>query len=283
MNTIKCFPKTIIFILIFLQTSHIFSKTSSEITEDPLLPKRGVCAHRGASESHPENTIAAFKEAIRLGAQMVEFDVRMTRDGKLIIMHDASIDRTTNGKGLVENLTWNEIEKLDAGSWKSQEFEGERVPLLDEVLDVFPKTIWLNIHLKGDRKLGAAVARTILAKDRAHQSIVACNAESAKGVKQISTDIMLCNMERTQQRKKYIKKSIKRNFAALQLLAKRDDTDFINDVKELKRHDIKINYFYSNTPEEGIALLNQGVDFVLTDQLDIMLEAAETIGIERSN
>tara|TARA_R110002049_G_scaffold47596_3_gene137287 strand:- start:20143 stop:20991 length:849 start_codon:yes stop_codon:yes gene_type:complete len=281
-TTINYFKRIILFSLFILQTSYIFSINSIK-SEDPTLPERGVCAHRGARESHPENTLSAFKEAVRLGAQMVEFDVRMTKDGKLIIMHDASIDRTTDGTGLVEDLTWEEVKKLDAGSWKSKEFKGERVPLLDEALDVFPKTIWLNVHLKGDKALGAAVARTILDKNRVHQSIVACNAASAKGVKQVSTAIMMCNMERTPKRKKYVKNTVKGNFKALQFLSKRDDANFSTDINELKRHAIKINYFYSNSPEAGVALLQKGVDFVLTDELEKMLKAAEKIGIERSH
>ena len=276
------FPRIILFALLLLQTSYVFPLTSSQQNEDFILPQRGVCAHRGATESHPENTIAAFKEAVRLGAQMIEFDVRMSKDGKLIIMHDATVDRTTNGTGLVEDLTWEEIKILDAGSWKSDEFEGERVPLLDEVLDVFPKTIWLNVHLKGNKKLGAAVAKTILDKNRTHQAIVACNSASAKGVREVNAGIKMCNMERTRKRKKYIKKTVKGNFTALQLLAKRDDIHFVNDIDELKRHNVKINYFYTNTPEEGVALLKKGVDFVLTDQLAKMLDAAEAIGIKKS-
>ena len=91
------------------------------------MPIKGLCAHRGANETHPENTLAAFKEAIRLGAHMIEFDVRMTKDKKLVIMHDKTVDRTTNGSGAVSDLTLNEIKKLDAGSWKDKKFAGEKV------------------------------------------------------------------------------------------------------------------------------------------------------------
>ena len=112
------------------------------------MPLKGICAHRGAMETYPENTLAAFKEAIRLGAHMVEFDVRITKDNELVIMHDKSVDRTTDGKELIIDLTLVEIKKLDAGSWKSAKFNGEKVPTLKETLSVFPKNIWLNIHLK---------------------------------------------------------------------------------------------------------------------------------------
>ena len=83
------------------------------------LPQRGICAHRGANNTHPENTIAAFKEAIRLGVHMIEFDVQMSKDGELVVIHDKSVDRTTNGQGKVSDLSLIELKHLDAGSWKN--------------------------------------------------------------------------------------------------------------------------------------------------------------------
>ena len=217
------FIQKIVAIAILFPILTLFSQYKTESLEKYKLPERGICAHRGANETHPENTITAFEEAVRLGAQMVEFDVRMTKDNKLIIMHDRSVDRTTNGMGLVEDLSWNEIKDLDAGEWKSKYFKGEKVPLFDEALDVFPKNIWLNIHLKGDEKLGQAVANVLLSKKREHQVIIACTNESARGVKKVDKNIMICNMERQGDRNEYVSETIKGNFSTLQLLKKRND------------------------------------------------------------
>ena len=118
------------------------------------LPHRGLCAHRGAMTTHPENTLPAFREAIKCGAHMIEFDVQLTKDNALIVMHDPAVDRTTNGHGPIAEFTCEEIRRLDAGSWKSYAFQGEKVPLLDEVLSIMPVNIWLNIHLKGGKALG---------------------------------------------------------------------------------------------------------------------------------
>ena len=107
--------------------------------QDIQLPKRGLCAHRGEMELCPENTIPAFQQAIRAGAHMIEFDVQLTRDKEMVIMHDRTINRTTNGQGKISDFTLAEIKKLDAGSWKSEEFKGETVPTLDEALTVFQK------------------------------------------------------------------------------------------------------------------------------------------------
>ena len=83
--------------------------------------------HRGAGGHAPENTLAAIERGIALGAEFVEMDLQRTRDGHIVLMHDKSVDRTTNGHGRVTDLTWDELRELDAGA-------GERIPLLEEVL-----------------------------------------------------------------------------------------------------------------------------------------------------
>ena len=98
--------------------------------EQPLF----AIAHRGASAYAPENTVAAFDEAIRLGAKGVEFDLRMTADGVLVVLHDDTLDRTTNGGGLVKDHTRFDLLRLDAGSWMDNRFAGQRIPTLSEAL-----------------------------------------------------------------------------------------------------------------------------------------------------
>ncbi len=90
--------------------------------------------HRGAAAYAPENTVASFDEAIRLGAKAVEFDLRLTSDGVPIVLHDETIDRTTNGSGPVSELSRFDLLRLDAGSWMHQRFVGTRIPTLDEAL-----------------------------------------------------------------------------------------------------------------------------------------------------
>ena len=104
-----------------------------------------VCAHRGASGSHPENTVAAFQAAAELGVERVEFDVRRTVDGALVILHDHTVDRTTDGSGPVCELTLCAVKSLDAGSHKGAEFTGERIPTFAEALDACPMMV--NIHV----------------------------------------------------------------------------------------------------------------------------------------
>lgn len=89
-----------------------------------MLRKPLIIAHRGASGTAPENTFAAFQKAVDLRADMIELDVHLTRDKQLIVMHDSTVDRTTDGKGKIADLTLGEIKMLDAGSWFGAEFAG---------------------------------------------------------------------------------------------------------------------------------------------------------------
>ena len=93
-----------------------------------------ISAHRGFSAHAPENTLPALQAALDAGAQVAEIDVRLTRDGKLVLMHDGDVDRTTDGSGPVKAMTLGEVKKLDAGRWFDRKYTGIKVPTLDEVL-----------------------------------------------------------------------------------------------------------------------------------------------------
>jgi glycerophosphoryl diester phosphodiesterase len=104
-------------------------------TGAPALLKRFVViAHRGNSEAQPENTLPAMLSAFALGADLVEVDVRLSRDGVPVLFHDATLDRTTNGRGDLSSLTLAQLKALDAGAWKGPQFAGVRIPTLAEAL-----------------------------------------------------------------------------------------------------------------------------------------------------
>ncbi len=268
----------ILTVLLLISFLTLFAQDKRDKIE---MPERGICAHRGAMETHPENTVVAFQEAIRLGAHMIEFDVQITKDSKLVIMHDKTVDRTTNGTGLVSELTLEEIKKLDAGSWKSKQYTGEQVPTLKETLEIMPRNIWLNIHLKGGEKLGEATAKVLISAGRINQGVIACKMDAALGAKKVNRDILICNMERQGKRVEYINETIQGKYFFIQLLKKRNDTNLLNDIKRLKSNQIKINYYFGDTSEEVKELFEMGVDFVLTNQLSEMLEVAESVGVNR--
>ncbi len=104
------------------------------ITNDTSTPL--IIAHRGGSHEVPENTMAAFRHAIDLGMKLVELDVQMTLDGELVVIHDETVDRTTEGSGMVGGFTFEEIRKLDAGSHFDPKYAGEKIPALREVLEL---------------------------------------------------------------------------------------------------------------------------------------------------
>ena len=133
------------------------------VTNRPL-----VFAHRGANRVAPENTLPAFEAAIRLGADGIELDVQYSSDGKLIIFHDLDLEKTSNGKGRVTGHPFDELRELDAGSHFSPEFQGTRIPTLDEVLDLASDKLLVNIELKSLDITGAKLGVDVVKAVRSH-------------------------------------------------------------------------------------------------------------------
>ena len=106
-----------------------------------------IFAHRGASALAPENTMASFQRALADGAQAIELDVKLTADGEVIVLHDQTVNRTTNGQGDVAKLTLAELKQFDAGCRFSPEFAGEPIPTLHEVFSAFGKKLLINVEI----------------------------------------------------------------------------------------------------------------------------------------
>lgn len=107
-----------------------------------------IIAHRGYRARYPENTISAFQAALDAGVPMIELDVTLSKDRKLMVIHDATLERTTNGQGPVSGSTLSQLKQLDAGSWFHPDFAGERIPELKEVLDLTDGKVFVNIEIK---------------------------------------------------------------------------------------------------------------------------------------
>ena len=108
-----------------------------------------VMAHRGFSSKAPENTMSAFIQALEAGAEGIELDVHLTGDGEVVVIHDHTLERTTSGSGPVSEMTLAEVQRFDAGAWFSQEFAGEKVPSLREVLELVKEhNVLLNVETK---------------------------------------------------------------------------------------------------------------------------------------
>jgi len=122
-----------------------------------------VIAHRGASSEAPENTLAAFNRGLETGADGFEFDVHMSKDGEVVVIHDETVTRTTNGSGWVRDMTRSELTALDAGSWFDIRFKGERIPTLREVLGLIAdRSKLINIELKSGMVIYPHIERKVI-------------------------------------------------------------------------------------------------------------------------
>ncbi len=109
-----------------------------------------IIAHRGFKKKYPENTLVAFQAAMDTGVPMIELDVMLSRDRKLVVIHDETLERTTNGHGSVHDHTLAELKQLDAGSWLHSDFARERLPELGEVLELVDGRVIINIEIKSN-------------------------------------------------------------------------------------------------------------------------------------
>jgi len=226
-----------------------------------------VVAHRGASGSAPENTVAAFRLACRVPCDQVEFDLRHTRDGQWVVMHDEKVDRTTDGAGKVADLTLAQIKRLDAGSWLAPEFAGERVPTLTEALAAIPPQIGLNVHVKTvlpdtdapERELVQALADR---KDRAAIYLMCDHELSVKRLQALDPDLP-CGVFGGADWQAYLERT-----AALGLTVIQPGREVLcpDLVLAAHRRGMRVNVFWADTPEDMREFIEMRVDGILTNQ-----------------
>lgn len=128
-------------------------------------------AHRGASALAPENTIVAFERAVELGADAIELDIHLSRDGELVVIHDDTLDRTTSGTGPVHARSIEELRRLDAGRWFGDGFAGQRIPTLTEVLDRYAGKVSLALEVKAGSILSPGIEEKVAAALRQHGAV----------------------------------------------------------------------------------------------------------------
>jgi glycerophosphoryl diester phosphodiesterase len=159
------------------------------------MRKPWVIAHRGASGNAPENTLAAFERAVALGAGFIETDLHLTRDARFVAIHDATLERTTNGKGNVKDFTLAEIRKLDAGMWFDREFMGQKVPTLEEIIEFAEKhDVIFYLELKYEAAWGMhhSLMGALEKSGGAARSIVISSSESTlAALRQVDPSAMM--------------------------------------------------------------------------------------------
>ncbi len=262
-----------------------FFGVASGADAEPKLPDRGLCAHRGYSITAAENTIPALRSSGVSGAAMVEFDIRISRDGGLIIVHDTTVDRTTDGTGKIADLTAAQIKRLDAGtkfveqtkiakSELNESYRGASVPTFDEALAVLPRNIWINVHYNGDTEHVDDVVRVIVAQKRLKQAFLAASEEHIAEARRLEPLILTCNMTRQSwtDATDYVAKTIEIKADFIQLIK---GTYTAEQIARLKAAGVRINCFGTNDADELRAMFEEGIDFPLVDDVKLLDVAKE--------
>lgn len=244
----------------------------------PLYTTR-ACAHRGDNYCAPENTLPAFELAIAKGAHQIEFDLRTTSDGRLLVLHDQTVDRTTNGSGRLCDLTFTQARALDAGSWKGPEFAGVQLPTFREVLALVPPGLWVNCQLYLDPLHLPLVIEQIREFNLLEQCFLTCDAPQIAAARQVQPDVLICSTDGQRgPDSDYPDRTIALGAQFIQLWGWADCMPEV--VDQLHAHNVQVNYFGTSEAAEMRRLIEAGVDFVLTDHLDVMHEVMAEYGLK---
>jgi glycerophosphoryl diester phosphodiesterase len=243
-----------------------------DYSERPL-----IFAHRGASHDAPENTMAAFLLAAELGADGIEFDVQLARDGEVVVIHDFSLESTTDGHGRVANKALDELKRLDAGSWLGPESAGQRIPTLQEVVEGVGHRLLLNIELKTTslraKDLVAEVVRSVEDHNLLDRVVVSSfNHLVLWQVGRLNPAIQLGLLYAPDA-------PLSSRTAWARHLVRPDALhphySIVNDeyVRWARQHGYRIHTWTVNDPDDAQDLTRWGVDIIITDRPDVIAAA----------
>lgn len=243
-----------------------------------------VIAHRGASAYYPENTMAAFKAAYEMGAEMIELDVTLSKDGIPVVIHDKKLNRTTNGKGIVSDYNLEHLKKLDAGSWFAKEFSGETIPTLEEVLEFAKDKISLNIEIKTEAvrdsvNSGIEEKSLELVEKYDMQKYVIFSSFDYRALthlRQLDVDISVALLyERRQSQRKDPSELLKNyNVNAFNCSFKKLTKKWIKDIID---HEIPAFVYTVNKERDMKKLLLIGVRGIFTDKPDVLKQVVDNM------
>ncbi|MEO8608542.1 MAG: glycerophosphodiester phosphodiesterase [Chloroflexota bacterium] len=233
-----------------------------------------IFGHRGASAYAPMNTLPAFELAAEQGADGVELDVHFSKDKQLIVLHDFTIDHTTNGTGYARDMTLAQLKALDAGSWKGEQYKGVQIPTLDEVFDAIGQKLFVNVEIKSETEetdgVEQAVADCLQRKNMQERVIISSfNPLALKRFREIMPDVPIG----------YLYVAEAQPFAEVMETLPHEarhphhpmiDQEYMDWAKS---KGYRVNTWTVNDPARAIELKRLGVDAIITDTPDVMREA----------
>jgi len=224
-----------------------------------------LCAHRGLSHACPENTLPAFASALTVGAQEIELDARLTKDGVPVVCHDETVDRTTNGKGAIRDLDWSHIRRLDAGSLCDPKWRGVRMPSLEEVLELVAGRAAINLHVKDDGDTAGLIRKTCDLVRKHHQSetvyLALESAASLTAAVNYAPEIARCCLVSQDDSERQI--AVAKEFGCARLQFFRQVT--ARQIEKARNAGLVCNLFWSDEIEDALGYLKLGIDVVLTN------------------
>ncbi len=243
-----------------------------------------VLAHRGANKVAPQNTIPAFQKALEFNADGIETDVHLSKDGEVVICHNYTVDETSNGSGLVSELTLAELKAMDFGSYFSENFKGVTLPTLPELLDIVKGMSLINIEIKPPKKDNDLVKRVV---EEIHKygilenSIVSCfNPECIKQVKDIDPNVKTALLyEDDELGREIMIFGVAKYCKQLNADAAHPHRKLITlkDVVELHNLGMAVNPWTVNLEEDIIRLTEWGCDALISDVPDFCRKVLENI------
>ena len=242
---------------------------SGIICEDAYLPYPRVCAHRGFNTVAPENSMAAFGTAVGMGADEIEFDLRVTADGHIVVNHDSSLDRCSNGTGKLINYTLEELRQLDFGSWFGEEYAGIQIPTFEEVLQRFTGRTIMNIHintkdLKAIAKIVDLVRRYDCVK---HSYFMVSEDDSIRFIQSLGKDLRICVGHDFDRPWSIVDRAIELGAYKVQFFMEYVSKEMIDKAHA---HGILCNMFYSDDPLQTQDYLDMGIDTILTNRYNVI-------------
>jgi len=229
-------------------------------------------AHRGASGHAPENTLAAFRKAVAMGAAFIETDLQLSRDARLVAIHDDTVNRTTNGQGGVHDLTLAELRRLDAGSWFGSEFAGERIPTVEEILEFARKhDVVFYLELKPAGSWGgehALVSALRESKEIARSAVISFDPAIILNIRNLEPTLMT-GLLYEGQLPDPIAKAVE---IGARQLAVRGDLVTPRLLKEAREKDLQVICWTVNHPAHMRLLAEAGVNGIMSDYPDRLLE-----------